>query len=63
MASIDVKVETPAVPKYLAVQMPGRAKVMRIPISNFSEEELADVADEWRKQLFALASQNSSDDG
>lgn len=51
MAKIDAAVKTPKVPDYLEATVPGRAKVMRLPLSAFSIEELREVGSAYSDAL------------
>ncbi len=51
MAEISVTVTTPKVPAFIEVKMPGAKKATRLPLSEFSEEDLDNVADEWALAL------------
>lgn len=53
MATVKVTVRTPSVPKTLTVDGPGRG--LRIPVDEFSAEDLIEVGKDWTDALLEAA--------
>lgn len=60
MAKIEANVKVPAVPEFLETEVPGRARAMRLPLGVFSDEELEQVAEDYKAALLAKASEQRS---
>lgn len=53
MAKFTVDIETPMVPNFLKVKLPGQKR--GIAISDFTDDQLKAVADAWALELIAKA--------
>lgn len=48
------KIVTPSVPNFIKVEM-GKKECVTLPVSDFSEEELKKVGEDWTKELILKA--------
>ncbi len=60
MANIEARITTPAAPEYLATEIAGRARPMKLPLSAFSEAELKAVGAEYTEALLAKAREQAT---
>ena len=51
MAEISIVVTTPKVPNFIEVKLPGASRSSRIPLSEFTDEQLEAIAGDFKDDL------------
>lgn len=52
---IEAEIEVPSLPNFLRNVVKGREKAILVPIQDFTEAELREIASEWTEKWVKLA--------